>query len=127
MQKEQTMTERAIDSLGLGDHDRAWLDRLEPGDEVIVQENGRDCLALVHQRLPSGVFRVSWDGGTHEFNFDGRLRTSGTYTATYLVEPTPYRKDMIEKQELAHYLANQQWHHVPIGMLRQIADLLQNA
>jgi hypothetical protein len=121
------MTEQAFEIFDQGDSDRAWLDRLEPGDEVIVQEHGRDCLAMVYKRLPSGGFQVSWGGGTHEFNFDGRLRTSGTYTATYLVEPTPYRKDMIEKHDLAQYLANQQWHRLAIGTLRQIATLLQNA
>jgi hypothetical protein len=120
------MTEQAFDRFDQGDSERAWLDRLEPGDEVIVQDHGRDCLASVYQRLPSGALQVSWCGNTHEFNFDGRLRTTGTYTATYLVEPTSYRKDMIEKHELAQYLADQQWHELPIDTLRQVAALLQN-
>src|SRR5215211_4562230 len=109
------MTERALhESVEPGDTGPTWLDRLGPGDEVIVQDDGRDCLASVEQRLPSGGMLVTWDGGTREFNFDGRLQTPGTYTATYLVEPTLYRKDMIEKQHLARYLAEQQWHHVPL-------------
>jgi hypothetical protein len=120
------MTERAFqEHEAPGEIERAWLERLAPGDEVIVQEHGRDSLAAVEQRLPSGRILVTWDGATREFNADGRLRTSGTYTSTFLAEPTPYRKGMIEKQHLARYLAEQQWHHVPLDTLRQIAALLQ--
>jgi hypothetical protein len=119
------MTERALrEAIEPEETERAWLARLAPGDEVIVQENGSDRLASVHQRLPTGGVLVAWDGGTREFDFDGRLRTTGTYTSTYLVEPTPYRKGMIEKQQLARYLAEQQWHHLPIDKLRQIAALV---
>jgi hypothetical protein len=119
---EREMYEREAPS----EIERTWLDRLAPGDQVIVQEHGRDSLAWVDQRLPSGRILVAWDGSTHEFNFDGRLHTSGTYTATFLVEPTPYRKGMIEKQYLARYLAEQQWHQVPLDTLRQIVALLQS-
>jgi len=121
------MIERAFhEREALSDTEGAWLERLVSGDQVIVQEHGRDRLASVEQRLPSGRILVSCDGGTREFNFDGRLRTLGTYTATFLVEPTPYRKGMLEKQQLARYLAEQQWHLVPLDTLRQIATLLQS-
>src|SRR5829696_6961160 len=120
------MTERAFHEHGApSDIERTWLVRLAPGDQVIVQEHGRDRLGAVEQRLPSGRILVTWEGGTHEFNFDGRLRTSGTYTAIFLVEPTAYRKSMIEKQHLARYLAEQQWHHLPLDTLRHIAALVQ--
>jgi hypothetical protein len=119
------MTERArYDNEDLRDNDRSWLERLEPGDQVIVQEHGRDYLSSVDARLPSGRLLVSWGGGTREFNLAGRLHTSGTYSSTCLVEPTPYRKDMIEKQHLARYLAEQQWHQLPLDPLRQIAALI---
>ena len=68
---------------------------------------------------------VTWDGGTREFNFDGRLRTWGTYTSTYLVEPTPSRRGMLEKQCLVRLLAEQQWHQLTLDTLRQIAALVQ--
>lgn len=122
------MTERAwLDREQPSNTGRTWLDRLAPGDEVIVQEHGRDSIASVYQRLPSGRILVTWDGCSREFDFDGRLRTSGTYTATLLVEPTPYRKDMIEKQHLARDLAEQQWHHMPLDKLRQIAKILRSS
>jgi hypothetical protein len=54
------------------------------------------------------------------------LRTPGTYSATYLVEPTPYRKGEIEKHSLAQELAEQQWYTLPLETLRQIAALLRN-
>jgi len=120
------MTERAFyEREAPNEIERTWLYRLEPGDQVIVQEHGRDRLGAVKQRLPSGRLLVTWEGGTHEFNFDSRLRTSGTYTAIFLVEPTPYRKGMLEKQQLARYLAEQQWHRMPLDTLRQIAALVQ--
>lgn len=121
------MTERAFhEREALGEIDRTWLERLEPGNQVIVQEHSRDILASVAQRLPSGRLLVTWDGGTREFNFDGRLRTSGAYSSTCLVEPTPYRKGQIEKQQLARYLAEQQWLRIPLDTLREIAGLLQS-
>ena len=120
------MTERALHQREAPNEiEPTWLDRLAPGDQVIVQEHGRDRLASVEQRLPSGRILVAWDGGTGEFNLDGRLRTSGTYTATFLVEPTIYRKGMLEKQHLARYLAEQQWHQLPLEKLRQIVELLR--
>jgi hypothetical protein len=119
------MTERAWHaSEASRESERSWLDRLKPGDQVIVQEHGRDYLSSVDERLPSGGLLVSWGGSTREFNFDGRLHTSGTYTSTCLVEATPYRKDMIEKQHLARHLAEQQWHRLPLDTLRQIAALI---
>ena len=121
------MTERALSEREAPNEiEPTWLDQLVPGDQVIVQEHGRDRLASVEQRLPSGRILVAWDGGTGEFNLDGRLRTSGTYTATFLVEPTIYRKGMLEKQQLAQYLAEQQWQDLPLDTLRQIAALLES-
>jgi hypothetical protein len=122
------MTERAFHEQGVpSDIERTWLARLAPGDQVIVQEHGRDRLGSVEQRLPSGRLLVTWEGGTQEFGFDGRLRTSGTYTGIFLVEPTAYRKSMIEKQQLARYLAEQEWLQMPLDTLRQIAALVQGA
>jgi hypothetical protein len=103
---------------------RSWLDHLEPGDQVIVQENGRNYLSSVERRLPSRRLLVSWCGRTREFEPDGRLHTSGSYASTRLVEPTLYRKDMIEKQQLVRYMAEQQWHWLPLDTLRQIAALI---
>jgi hypothetical protein len=121
------MTERAWhESEEPPDTERAWLERLAPGDQVIVHESGRDTLASVDRRLPSGGMLVSCDGDMREFNFDGRLHTSGTYSPTYLVEPTPDRKGAIERQHLARYLAEQQWHTVPLDTLRRIAELVRN-
>lgn len=121
------MTERAFYERGApSDRERSWLERLEPGDQVIVQEHGRDRLGTLEQRLPSGRLLVTWEGGTHEFNFAGRLRTSGTYTAIFLVEPTPYRKGMLEKQQLASYLAEQEWLRMPLETLRQLVALVQD-
>jgi hypothetical protein len=120
------MTERALlHSEQPSDMDPSWLACLKPGDEVIVQENGHDIVAAVYQRLPSGKIVVGWADDTREFNFDGRLCTSGTYSSTFLVEPTAYRKAMIEKQDLARYLAQQPWHQLPVDTLRQIAALVQ--
>ena len=120
------MTERAFhESETPNEFEQPWLQCLGPGDEVIVQEHGRDTQAWVAQRLQSGRLLVTWNGNTCEFNADGRLRTSGTYTSTFLVEPTAYRRGMLEKQYLARYLAAQQWHHVPLDTLRQIAALVQ--
>jgi len=121
------MTEQALlDSEQPSDTEQSWLARLEPGDEVIIQENGHDIVAAVSQRLPSGKILVNWAGDTREFNFDGRLCTSGTYSSTYLVQPTQYRKAMIEKQELARYLAQQSWHQLPLDILRQIAAFVKS-
>ena len=120
------MTERAFHEHGApSDIERTWLACLAPGDQVIVQEHGRARLGAVEQRLPSGRLLVTWEGGTHECNFDGRLRTSGTYTPIFLVEPTAYRKSIIEKQQLARYLAEQEWLQMPLDTLRQIAALVQ--
>jgi len=105
---------------------QTWLDHLAPGDQVIVQEHGHDILASLEQRLPSGRLLVSWNGDSREFNLDGRLRTSGTYTSTFLVEPTAYRKSLIEKQRLVRYLAEQQWQDVSLDTLQQIAALLRS-
>jgi len=107
---------------------KAWLDSLTTGDEVIVTSRYGDSLTTVAKRTPTGRIVVNYGGSTKDFNPNGSERSSGdSYHRSYLAYPTRARKEKIEHGHLAARLGAVNWRKQPIDKLRKIIALLDAA
>ena len=101
----------------------AWLATLQPGAEVLVVGRG-EAIGSVARRSPSGRLIVTVGVREMTFNPDGNERGGDPLWRADLRPLTPEARDKIEARRLAEKLARINFHKLPIGQLRDVAQLL---
>ena len=105
---------------------QAWLDSLQPGDEVAVTYHRRTPeIKQIARRTPSGRLTIEYGTYKREFNPDGSERGSGDYyVRRHLAQVTQAIRDEVEKRAICDRLFAYKWANEPLDTLRKIAAIL---
>ena len=97
-----------------------WLANLKVGDRVIVA--GVEDYVTTVDRLTKTLIILK---NKTRFNKDGH--PPGSWSRTYLEEPTEERVNVIRQANLAWMLHQYDWKKLPLETLRKVRELMQNS